>query len=329
MEFQLLLNVVGVILIDVEDNELFGGIFRDLAAQLAADAPSPAGDEDGPAAQQRLDRCGVERDLVAAEQVLDLHLAQLGDARGLTDHLKGAGKRHDVDAALAQTSQHRAALAVRHGGDREDGVGQADGGHLLHRLLERAAHGNAVEHFAALAPVVVKEALGPVAAGGIAAQLLRKLGARLPCAEDRHGDQRAVVAPQDARAVAAVEKAYRQHAEHPRTGDAEEQNEGHGSHRRNAGDDLVGGKAAQRRGEQAQILLTFGVAPKTVVGLEHELEEHRAEVEQGDMSADVTRRADLCIVEVGIDEQEERDGRREDQRVAEKENFFSETTHGF
>ena len=31
-EFQLLLNVVGVILIDVEDDELLGGIFRDLAA---------------------------------------------------------------------------------------------------------------------------------------------------------------------------------------------------------------------------------------------------------------------------------------------------------
>ena len=50
---------------------------------------------------------------------------------------------------------------------------------------------------------------------------------------------------------------------------------------------------------------------------------------QGNVSANVTRRADLCIVEVGIDEQEERDGRREDQRIAEKENFFSETTHGF
>ena len=234
-----------------------------------------------------------------------------------------------MDAALAQSSQHRAALTVRHGWDREDGVGQADGRHLLRRLLERAAHGNAVEHFAALAAVVVKEAFGAVAAGGILPQLRNELGARLPCAEDRHGNQRAAVAPQDARAVAAVEKAYRQHAKHPRAGDAEEQDEGHGSHQRSAGNDLVGRKAAKRRGEQAEVLLTLGVAPEAVVGFEHELEEHRAQVQQGDVSADVTRRADLGIVEVGIDEQEERDRCREDQRVAEKENFFSETTHGF
>jgi len=233
-----------------------------------------------------------------------------------------------MDAALAQTSQHRAALAVRHGGDREDGVGQADGGHLLHRLLERAAHGNAVEHFAALAAVVVKKALGPVAAGGILPKLRNELGARLPCAENGDGHKRAAVTPQHSRAVAAIKESHGQHTEHPRAGDAEEQDERHRPHRRNTGNDLVGGKAAQRRGEQAQVLLTFGVAPEAVVGFEHELEEHRAEVQQGNVSANVTRRANLCIVKVGIDEQEECHRCREDQRIAEKQYFFSESIHG-
>ena len=42
-----------------------------------------------------------------------------------------------MDADLAQTSQHRAALRVGHGGNGEDGVGQANGGHFFHRFVQR------------------------------------------------------------------------------------------------------------------------------------------------------------------------------------------------
>ena len=233
-----------------------------------------------------------------------------------------------MDAALAQTSQHRAAFAVRHGGNGEDGVGQANDGHFFHRFVQRAAHGNAVEHFAALAPVVVKEALGPVAAGGILPKLRNELRARLARTENGDGHKRAAVTPQDARAVAAIKESHGQHTEHPRAGDAEEQDKGHRAHRRNAGDNLVGGKAAQRRGEQAQILLTLGVAPEAVVGFEEKLEKYRTGIKQDDVAQQSALRADLRVVKHRVDQQKKCNRGGKDHRIAEKQYFFSESIHG-
>ena len=80
---------------------------------------------------------------------------------------------------------------------------------------------------------------------------------------------------------------------------------------------------------QAAQYLVYAAACKKQLHEDYSMDAAMAKLFASETASDVTRRADLCIVEVGIDEQEERDGRREDQRVAEKENFFSETTHGF
>ena len=74
---QLLLDVVGVVFVNIKDDEPFRRKARDLAAQLAADAAAAARDEHGLAAEVPPDLGEIGLHLVAAEQVLDLHVADL------------------------------------------------------------------------------------------------------------------------------------------------------------------------------------------------------------------------------------------------------------
>ena len=186
-----------------------------------------------------------------------------------------------------------------------------------------------MEHFAALGAVIVEEALGPVAAGGILPKLRNELRARLARTENGDGHKRAAVTPQHSRAVAAIKESHGQHTEHPRAGDAEEQDERHRPHRRNTGNDLVGGKAAQRRGEQAQVLLTLGIAPEAVVGFEEKLEKYRTGIKQDDVAQQSALRADLRVVKHRVDQQKKCNRGGKDHRVAEKQYFFSESIHGY
>lgn len=94
---QLHLDVVGVVFVDVEDHQPPGLVPGDLAAQLAADGPAAAGDQHRFVVDIAADLPQVHPDGVPAQQVLQLHPAELADGDLAVDQLIDA--RHHLDLA--------------------------------------------------------------------------------------------------------------------------------------------------------------------------------------------------------------------------------------
>ena len=86
---QLLLDGIGIIFINVENDQHRRFGLGDLAAELAADGSAPARYQDGLAFQCGEDLVVVDLYLGAAQQVRDLHVAQLADADFSVDQLVG------------------------------------------------------------------------------------------------------------------------------------------------------------------------------------------------------------------------------------------------
>ncbi len=86
------LNVIGVILIDIENDQLLGVGPGDLTAQLAADAAAAASDHDHLSRYEVQNLVQVHLNGLPAQQILRIHLAQLADADLPIDHLENAGQ---------------------------------------------------------------------------------------------------------------------------------------------------------------------------------------------------------------------------------------------
>ena len=114
---QLVEQLVGVVLVDVEYDQPLRGEARDLAAQLGADGAAAARHQHRAVGQVAADRVHVQLHLVAAEQVGDVHVAH----------------RAHLGLAVHHLGQHRhvAQLAVRLGADVHDPA-----------LVHRAGRGN-------------------------------------------------------------------------------------------------------------------------------------------------------------------------------------------
>lgn len=94
---QLHLNVVGVVFVNVEDHQPPGPVPGDLTAQLAADAAAASGDQNRLVVDIAADLLQVHLDGVPAQQVLQLHPAELADGDLTVDQLIHA--RHHLDLA--------------------------------------------------------------------------------------------------------------------------------------------------------------------------------------------------------------------------------------
>ena len=123
---QLLLQIIDRIFRNVHRNQLSGPTFRDLTAQLRADGAAAASHQHRLALQEGPDAGLVQLDGVPAQQVLDLHLADVGGhdgARVALQLLDGVGQ--DMQAALglgAQLQDLRLPLGLQ-GGDGQDDLG--------------------------------------------------------------------------------------------------------------------------------------------------------------------------------------------------------------
>ena len=92
----------------------------DLAAELGADRAAGAGDEDDAVAQVGADPVELADDRVAAEHVLDPHLAQLAvELDAAAQQLEHGRQGADADLALAAGGDDLAAQGARGRGDRD------------------------------------------------------------------------------------------------------------------------------------------------------------------------------------------------------------------
>ncbi len=83
-----------------EDDQFGRPAADDLAAQLGADGAARAGHQHAPAADQRGDLLRVGMHRLAAQQVFDLHVAQLADAGRAAQQLIHAGDDAGAHAGL-------------------------------------------------------------------------------------------------------------------------------------------------------------------------------------------------------------------------------------
>ena len=118
MAEQLLLDVVGVVLVDVEDDEASGMVGGDLSAEFGADGAAAAGDEDGASVEVVEDLVVVDDDGVASEEVLDLDVLHAGEADFAVGELIDAGEGLDGAAGLVADAEDGTSLG---GGGRRDG----------------------------------------------------------------------------------------------------------------------------------------------------------------------------------------------------------------
>ena len=152
--------------LDVEERRL--GLFDehdpgrahacDLTAELRADRPARAGDEDGLACQVLRDRADVDLDRLAPEHVLDLDGPDLaGEVEIARDQLVQAGQRLDGNARVLRDLDDPLARLARGGRDRDQ--------HLVRRVVAQDVrqvvvvpeHADAVQADVLLARVVVDQ----------------------------------------------------------------------------------------------------------------------------------------------------------------------------
>lgn len=155
---ELLLDGVGIVLVYVKDDEGLGVAGCDLAAELGADGAAATRDEDGPSLEAFVDLREVHGDLVAAEEVFDLHVTELGDADLAVDQLVDAGEGLHGYARVVADTEDVLAGPWRGRGDGEDDGGDVVLGHELGDLVAPSLHANVVDVTALLGAVVIHEA---------------------------------------------------------------------------------------------------------------------------------------------------------------------------
>ena len=88
---QLLLDIIGIILIDVQNNHLSGTMSGDLPAQLAADGAASPCNHYHLAADIIHDFLNIRPDRLSPQQILYLHFLQFGNRYFPVDQLVGSG----------------------------------------------------------------------------------------------------------------------------------------------------------------------------------------------------------------------------------------------
>ena len=159
---QLQLDGVGVVFVDIEDDELLRMVPGHLAAELRADAPAPAGDEDDLAVDEVINLVKVGGDGFAAQKVLDGNVPEFRDRDLTVDELVIPGEHLHLTAGLVADTEDFLPVFPRHAG-----YGEKDLRHLilldiLKDRLSSADDGDALDGAVPLVGVVVDDADGNI-----------------------------------------------------------------------------------------------------------------------------------------------------------------------
>ena len=117
---QLQLDVIGVILIHVKDDELLRVVGGHLPTDLAADGTTATGDEDGFAVDKIKDFIHVDPDGLAAQKVFDGDLFEAGDMDFIGNKLVHAGELLQLTPGLAADIEYFPTILRRGSGDGKE-----------------------------------------------------------------------------------------------------------------------------------------------------------------------------------------------------------------
>lgn len=143
---QFLLQLVGIVLIDVEDDQAARFERQDLAAELRTDRAAAAGDHDHLVFQVTGNVHGIKDDFFAPEQILDLDFLDIGDAHFAVNDLRQHGQHAQGAAGFGADVDQFAHGLARSAGNRQNdlvnsvfpdgslyGLASADDRHMVER----------------------------------------------------------------------------------------------------------------------------------------------------------------------------------------------------
>ena len=164
-------DVVGIVFVDVENDELPGLLGGDLTAQLTADGAAAAGDHDDLTGEEGIDLVHVDLHRLTAQQILHGHILHGGSGDGAVHELVNAGEVLQLTAGGFADLQNVTAL-----GGAGTGEGQIDlldlvFFHIQQNVFPAAHNGDAFDITAPLVGVVINDAADPVIDLGGAVQI--------------------------------------------------------------------------------------------------------------------------------------------------------------
>ncbi len=155
---ELELDVVGVIFVNVKDDQLLRIVPCDLPAELGADGAAAPGDEDDLAVDEAEDLLHVGADRFAAEKVLDRDLLHVAHGELAGRDLVNARELLQLAAGLVADGQDVALVLHRGARDREVDLPNPVLGHGGHDFLAAADDRDAVDEAMPFVRVVVDDA---------------------------------------------------------------------------------------------------------------------------------------------------------------------------
>ena len=182
--FQLELNGVGVVFVDIEDDEHFRPVGGHLPAELGADGSTAAGDEDALAVDEVKHLAQVRLDRLAAEEVFNgnvLHVTQCDLAGG---QLIEAGELLDFAARLVADAEDLFSVLRGERGDGEVDLRDFILLHIGEDIFPAADDGHTFDGAAPFVGVIVYDADGLVVDFIRGFDIMDDHAAGLPCADD-------------------------------------------------------------------------------------------------------------------------------------------------
>ena len=159
---QLQLDGVGVVFVDIENDQLLRVMSGHLAAELRADGPAAAGDEDDLAVDEVIDLVKVGGDGLAPQKVLDGDVPEFRNGDLTVDELVIAGEHLHLAAGLVADAEDFLPVLPRHAGDGEEDLRHLILLDILENRLSPADDGDALDGTVPLVGVVVDDADGNV-----------------------------------------------------------------------------------------------------------------------------------------------------------------------
>ena len=280
---QLQLDGVGVVFIDIENDELLGIMARDLAAELRADAPSPAGDEDDLAVDELENLAQIRRDGLPAQEVLDGDVPEFRDRDLVVDQLVHAGKHLDRASGLVADAEDFLPVLPRHTGDGEEDLRHLIFLDVLKDCLPSADDGDALDGAVPLVGVVVDDADGFVVqhVGGL--EIAEDHSSRFPGADDHDAAAGLALLPhmRSQEEQEAEEEAQAHHEQHLKHAAPDIVRHGHTAveHR---DEDNVKDRGRQGAENGPQQFVKTRVAPHDAVHMKEVEDQHREDGVDGD-----------------------------------------------
>ena len=158
---QLLLDVVGIIFINIQDDQLLRMMGCQLSAQFTSDGTAASGHQYHLAADMSQHFFRIDTDRLSAQQILDLHFFQTGYGDIPIDQLISSRNGPQFTAGLLADIQNF--FSRLHTGRRncEDDLINTISSHSIQNTLSAANDRHATHKFAVASGLVIDNALGP------------------------------------------------------------------------------------------------------------------------------------------------------------------------